>query len=53
VDSLDGGVGQVTVGSLRIDLNSVAGESPAVGQVVTVSGTQPAPNGLILGENRF
>ena len=53
VDSVDGGIGQVAVGSLRIDLNNVAGGSPVVGEMLTVSGTQPAPSGPILGDNRF
>ncbi len=53
VDSVDKGIGQVAVGSLRIDLNNVTGDSPAVGQVLTISGTQPAPSGPILGNNRF
>jgi hypothetical protein len=41
------------LGSLRIDLNNVGGETPIVGEVLSVSGTQPLPSGLILGDARF
>ena len=53
VASVDTGVGQILLGSLRIDLNNVGGQAPAVGDVVSVSGTQPSPSGLILGDARF
>jgi hypothetical protein len=53
VDSVDGGIGQAAVGTLRIDLNNVEGQVPAVGDVLSVSGTQPLPSGLILGDARF
>jgi hypothetical protein len=53
VTSVDKAVGQVRLGSLRIDLNNIGGEAPVVGDVLSVSGTQPSPSGLILGDARF
>jgi hypothetical protein len=53
VTSVDKGVGQIRLGSLRVDLNNVEGDAPAVGDVLAVSGTQPSPSGLILGDARF
>jgi len=53
VDSVDEGIGQAVVGSLRIDLNNVGGQPPTVGDVLNVSGTQPLPSGIILGDGSF
>jgi hypothetical protein len=53
VDSVDEGIGQAVVGSLRIDLNNAVGQPPSVGDVVSVSGTQPLPSGIILGDASF
>ena len=53
VDSVDAGLGQALVGNLRIDLNSIGGDAPTVGDLLSISGTQPLPSGLILGDARF
>jgi hypothetical protein len=52
VSSIDSSVGRISVGSLEIDVNSVRGLSPEIGQLITIVGTQPVPQGLILGSAR-
>jgi hypothetical protein len=52
VSSVDDSVGRITIGSLEIDVNTATGPSAALGQMISVAGTQPVPQGLILGTAR-
>jgi hypothetical protein len=53
VTSVDSSTGRVSVGDLQIDVNSVGGISAEIGALITVTGTQPVPQGLILGAARL
>jgi hypothetical protein len=52
VDSVDGSTGQISVGGLHIDVNNIGGPALAVGEELSLAGTQPLPRGLILGAER-
>jgi hypothetical protein len=52
VNAVDSSTGRVSVGNLDIDVNTIRGLSPELGQVITIVGTQPVPQGLILGSAR-
>jgi len=53
VDAVDAATGRVFVGNLQIDVTTLAGSAPAVGEELTLSGTQPLPSGVILGGARL
>jgi hypothetical protein len=53
IDSVNKVTGRVSVGKLHIDVTNVRGEPLAVGEEVTITGTQPLPGGLILGAGRL
>ncbi len=54
VISAGSNVGQIRVGSLRVDVNATLtsdAQGPAVGQLVQIVGTQPTPQGLFLAQH--
>jgi hypothetical protein len=53
VDTVDSTVGQVSVGGLHIDVTNTQGPALAIGEELSVTGTQPLPSGVILGTARL
>jgi hypothetical protein len=53
VDAVDSATGKVSMGRLQIDVTNAQGPALAVGEELSVTGTQPLPSGLILGTARL
>jgi hypothetical protein len=43
--------GRVLVGDIEVDVSATSGQNLAVGNSIAVTGTQPVPGGVILGES--